>query len=201
MTHTRGITRKVLTSLTSSSWRSARRSHLSGAIRKPINSSIAQCGVRCFGGFRTGSSSKWGQERLSSTPCSMARGTRKVGGDADETHKNQPPQQNLWVVSGSGGPKTGAYPAVIPASGPGPLSGVGIWMRSVSGIPFITPSRRSCGICGKHGFPRAGNQPGRVHSSSSSWPRCTYGRESAHFSPTHSAEDPKINWGCRRGAR
>src|SRR5437867_9666082 len=57
MTHTRGITRKVLTSLTSSSWRSARRSHPSGAIRKPINSSIAQCGVRCFGGFRTGSSS------------------------------------------------------------------------------------------------------------------------------------------------
>ena len=42
--------------------------------------------------------------------------------------------------------------------------------------------RRSCGICGKPGFPRAGHQPGRFHSSNSRL-----------FRPTDSAEDPKFD--------
>src|SRR3990167_7202504 len=47
--------------------------------------------------------------------------------------------------------------------------------------PPFSPSgrRRSCGICGKPGFPRAGNQPGRFHSSNS-----------GPFRPTDSAEEP-----------
>jgi hypothetical protein len=80
MPPTRGITPRVAASLASSSWRSPRRLGPSGAIRKPISSSIPRCVAPCFGGFRTRSSSKSAQ--------SMARATRKVGADAGETHNN-----------------------------------------------------------------------------------------------------------------
>lgn len=88
MPPTRGITPRVAASLASSSWRSPRRLGPSDAIRKPISSSIPRCVAPCFGGFRTRSSSKSAQRRLSSMLCSMARATRKVGADAGETHNN-----------------------------------------------------------------------------------------------------------------
>lgn len=83
-----GTTRKVPASPASSSLQSTRRSRPSGAIRKSISSLIPRCVGPCFGGFRTASSSKSEQRRVSSTPCSMALGTRKVGADADGTHNN-----------------------------------------------------------------------------------------------------------------
>jgi hypothetical protein len=82
MTHMRGTTRRVPAWPARFSGLSAGRSRRSGAIPKLTNLSTAQCGGRCFGDFRTASSSRSQRRRSSSTPCSMARGTREAGGVA-----------------------------------------------------------------------------------------------------------------------